>query len=85
MPASVQAAIAIVGFFAAALAVAALLRLRGAAVLTASVLGLLALSLVLAAVTDSAVFAVAALVLALLAAVLRFAFDAAVWREHRGR
>jgi 4-amino-4-deoxy-L-arabinose transferase-like glycosyltransferase len=80
---TVQAAIAIVGFFALALGLAATLRTLGTAVFVVVVTTLLTIALILQAVSESHWPAYAALALGLLAVVSRFAFEMAALKEDR--
>jgi 4-amino-4-deoxy-L-arabinose transferase-like glycosyltransferase len=78
-----QSVIAIVVFFAFAFGLAATLKTFGTAVFVVVVTTLLAVALILQAVSDSRWPAYAAIALALLAAISRFAFEAATWNDDR--
>jgi membrane protein implicated in regulation of membrane protease activity len=85
---TVQGVIAIVALFALALGLGATLKTFGTAVFMVAVTALLAAALILQAGSDSQWPAYAALALALLAVVSRFAFAAATLsddRRSRGR
>jgi 4-amino-4-deoxy-L-arabinose transferase-like glycosyltransferase len=80
---TVQAVIAIVAFFALGFGLAATLKSFGTAVFAVVVVTLLIVALILQAVTDSRWPAYAAIALALLAAVARFALEAAMANDDR--
>jgi 4-amino-4-deoxy-L-arabinose transferase-like glycosyltransferase len=82
---TVQAIIAIVAFFALGFGLAATLKTFGTAVFAVAVVTLLLVALILQAVTDSKWPAYAAIALALLAAVARFALEAAMVNDDRRR
>jgi uncharacterized membrane protein (Fun14 family) len=78
-----QAALGIVAFFGTGLVIAWALRAFGTAVFAIVIVALLALALALQGVIDSRWPAYAALGLAVLGAISRFALEAAVWSEER--
>jgi hypothetical protein len=82
---ALQAALGIVAFFALALVLAWKLKSMGTVVLAVVAVALLAMALVLQAVTDSPWFTYAAVALAVMATILRFALDAATWAGGRRR
>jgi hypothetical protein len=83
VPSTVQAAIAIVAFFAAAFGLAATLKSLGTPVFVVVVTMLLTIALILQAVSESQWPAYAALALALLAVVARVAFETAMLNDDR--
>jgi hypothetical protein len=85
MTPAVQAAIGIVAFFALGTVLVLTLRTVGIVLIAFVVGALLAVALVLQAITGSPWPAYAALGLAVLAAVARFALSAALWAEDRER
>jgi 4-amino-4-deoxy-L-arabinose transferase-like glycosyltransferase len=80
---TVQAVIAIVAFFALGLGLAGTLKTFGTALFAVVVVTLLIVALVLQALTESNWPAYAAIALALLAAVTRFALEAAMLNDDR--
>jgi 4-amino-4-deoxy-L-arabinose transferase-like glycosyltransferase len=80
---TLQAVTAIVAFFALAFGLAVTLKTFGTAVFVVVVTTLLAVALILQAVSESHWPAYAAIALALLAVVSRFAFEAAAMSDDR--
>jgi 4-amino-4-deoxy-L-arabinose transferase-like glycosyltransferase len=80
---TLQAVIAIVAFFALAFGLAVTLKTFGTAVFVVVVTALLTVALILQTVSESHWPAYAAIALALLAVVSRFAFEAAVLNDDR--